>query len=227
MKQDGRDLLARFRELGPPRRPVSLQRWGVRRIALAFALLAAVLIVVPNVVGMLAPVHDLEITGTATCGTNNTMVLLAQAVPSATSLPCVATLPAGWTLGVVRIHNGRGTFWLDSDRGGDYAVAATLLPRERCDVSDATEVQSDQVGMRRFEQPLRLPPHLHSIRTYLFPGGCITYRFAFSGTDTAALMFDAENALDFEPREQLVDLVQDRSGLSLCGARAPRCPGGT
>ena len=37
MKQDGRDLLAQFRALAPPRRPISLQRWGPRRIGLARA----------------------------------------------------------------------------------------------------------------------------------------------------------------------------------------------
>ena len=31
MKRDGRDLLAQFRALAPPRQPISLQRWGPRR----------------------------------------------------------------------------------------------------------------------------------------------------------------------------------------------------
>ena len=34
MKQDGRDLVAQFRALGPQRRPISLQRWGPRRLLL-------------------------------------------------------------------------------------------------------------------------------------------------------------------------------------------------
>jgi tRNA A-37 threonylcarbamoyl transferase component Bud32 len=34
MKADGRGILERFRELAPARRPVSVQRWSVRRIAL-------------------------------------------------------------------------------------------------------------------------------------------------------------------------------------------------
>jgi hypothetical protein len=34
MKTDGRDLLAEFRSLAPPRRPVAIQRWSVRRIGL-------------------------------------------------------------------------------------------------------------------------------------------------------------------------------------------------
>ena len=40
-------------------------------------------------------------------------------------------------------------------------------------------------------------------------------------------MFDADNALAFQPRAALVDEVRDRSGLRLCGAGAPPCPGGS
>ena len=38
MKQDGRDLLAQFRRLAPERRPIAIQRWSVRRVALATGL---------------------------------------------------------------------------------------------------------------------------------------------------------------------------------------------
>ena len=44
MKQDGRDLVAQFRALAPERRPISLQRWGPRRILLVLALLFGVLV---------------------------------------------------------------------------------------------------------------------------------------------------------------------------------------
>ena len=34
LKDDGRELLERFRELAPPRAPITIQRWSVRRVAL-------------------------------------------------------------------------------------------------------------------------------------------------------------------------------------------------
>ena len=34
LKRDGRDLLERFRAMAPARRPIGLQRWSVRRVAL-------------------------------------------------------------------------------------------------------------------------------------------------------------------------------------------------
>jgi hypothetical protein len=52
LKQDGRDLVGEFRALAPGRKPVSIQRWSVRRVVrtAGFLLLAlvALLVVVNN-----------------------------------------------------------------------------------------------------------------------------------------------------------------------------------
>jgi hypothetical protein len=145
-------------------------------------------------------------------------------VPSATEVPCVATLPAGWELGGTHVERHDASFWLDSDRGGDKAVTARLVPRDECDVTGATPVPSDEVGTERFERPDRLHPALRSTRYYLFPGGCVTYEFAFDESADPALMFSAEQALAFEPRATLVEHVRDTTGLDLCGAGA-ECAG--
>ena len=81
LKKDGRDLVNQFRSLAPKRQPISLQRWGVRRIALMLVLLAGVLVVAPNVYGMFTPA-ELPITDDPTCGTNDVMTLMAQSVPT-------------------------------------------------------------------------------------------------------------------------------------------------
>src|SRR5205814_2484501 len=44
MKKDPRDLLGTFRALAPPRKPIALQRWGPRRIALALAVPVSLLL---------------------------------------------------------------------------------------------------------------------------------------------------------------------------------------
>jgi tRNA A-37 threonylcarbamoyl transferase component Bud32 len=229
MKQDGRDLLAQFRALAPPREPVSLQRWGLKRIALALGLVGGAVVGLQAVVNLVTPAHDLPVHEAPTCGTSEVMVLLAQSVPSASSVPCIAALPAGWRLGGVHIANGEGSFWLDSDIAGKRAVRATLLPARGCDVSGASPVPSDEIGMRRYEQPEQLPPRLRTTRYYLFEGGCVTYEFdlelsgATRGVGPGALLFAADSALAFQPRSLLVDDVHQRSGLALCGAGAP-CP---
>ena len=79
---------------------------------------------------------------------------------------------------------------------------------------------------QRIERPERLGTDLRSTRWYLFAGGCITYRFSFTGPATASLMFDADRALGAEPRSELVAAVRHRTGLRLCGAGVS-CPGGS
>jgi serine/threonine protein kinase len=46
LRADDRDLIARFRELAPQRRPVAIQLWSVRRVALTMCLVAATAIAV-------------------------------------------------------------------------------------------------------------------------------------------------------------------------------------
>jgi hypothetical protein len=81
--------------------------------------------------------------------------------------------------------------------------------------------------MHRFERPEQLPPALRATRTYLFSGGCVTYRFEFDSGDTASLLFDADGALAFQDRSKVVEKVRARNGLRLCGTGAPNCPGGS
>jgi hypothetical protein len=226
MKQDGRDLLARFRALAPPQRRISLQRWSPLRIGLALVVVVFVVFGVQASAGLLTPVHDLGVDGTPTCGNGNLMILSAQSVPSARLLPCIASVPAGWELGGIQIDDERARFWLDSDVAGHRAVQATLLPPDRCSVRGATEVPSDEVGVRRYERVRSLPPRLRSTRTYLFRGGCVTYEFDLHGAQTGSLLADADSALAFQSRRPLVTTVRDRDHLALCGAFAP-CSGGS
>ena len=225
MKQDGRNLVEEFRSFLPERRPIGLQRWSVRRVVLVAACVLGVFFAVNLVTDMLSPAHDLPLAGSPDCGTSDVMILVAQSVPSATSVPCIATLPAGWDLDEVDVRHNQSRFWLNSDRAGQRAVQVTLQPLEDCDVTGADIVPSDEVGAQRYERPERLPPSLRSTRYYLFDGGCVTYRFAFDKEATASLMFDADQALAFQPRGTLVEKVRETSGLALCGV-GEVCPGG-
>ena len=140
------------------------------------------------------------------------MILMAQSVPSATSVPCVASLPAGWKLGGVQIARTTGRVLARLRPRRDRAVEVTLLPPERLPVDDATEVPSDEVGMRRFERPEQLPPELRSTRVLPLPGGCVTYEFAFDG--------DADRVADLRRRQRARVPAPRRTGRR--GARRSR-----
>ena len=152
-------------------------------------------------------------------------VLLAQSVPSATELPCVAEFPAGWTFGGSDISSGLARFWLDSDRGGLHAVEVSL--RRSCDTSGAVEEQPapDEVGTRVFVRPDSLEPSFTGTRFLLFDGGCIGYAFHFSNGAPSTLAIEAVDALSLLPRATIVAEVAKDPGLILCGAEAPPCAG--
>jgi tRNA A-37 threonylcarbamoyl transferase component Bud32/membrane-associated phospholipid phosphatase len=220
MKRDPRDLLGSFRALAPQRPPVVLQRWSIRRIGLAVAVLAIAVLAVAIGEQTLVPVGNLGASA-PTCGTGHSMILSAQAVPSAAMLPCIAALPSGWSIGGADIASGHTMFWLDSDRAGPAAITVTLTAT--CDTSSALQIPSDQPGMRRFEHPLSLAPQFSDLRFYTFPGGCVTYRFAFAPGASPVLAGAADSALSFQPRSALVDFVRRTEGLALCG-RGAACP---
>src|SRR5205085_5000995 len=124
MKRDPRDLLGAFRALAPPRDPIALQRWGFHRFALACAVLGVTAAVTAVSVPAFFPARDIGAYSPA-CGTGHSMILSAQAVPSAALVPCVAALPSGWQAAGADIISGRARFWLDSDQAGPHAVTVT------------------------------------------------------------------------------------------------------
>ncbi len=221
MKRDPRDLLAAFRALAPPRKPIVLQRWSVRRVSLACAMLGATLIAVLIAGQAFRPAGNIGAYAPQ-CGTDHSIILAAQAVPSAAVVPCVASLPSGWQVGGADIGSGHARFWLDSDQAGLRAVTISLSAA--CDVSGARQIPSDQPGTRRFERPLSLSPQFADLRFYTFPGGCATYYFRFAPGMSPMLAIPVDGAVSFVPRATLVDYVRSTENLALCGRGAP-CPG--
>jgi hypothetical protein len=156
---------------------------------------------------------------------NAVFVLLAQSVPSATQLPCVTDLPAGWRYAGSDISNGLARFWLDSDRAGIRAVEVSL--RRTCDTAGAVEEQPapDEAGTQVLVRPTSLTPAFRGERFLLFPGGCIDYAFRFTSGASSTLAIEAIEALSLLPRATIVAEVLKDPGLSLCGAGAPPCTG--
>jgi hypothetical protein len=177
MRRDPRDLLGTFRALAPPREPIALQRWSLRRVGLAFTVLAVAFIALYVGAQAFHPVGDIRVTAQP-CGTGPSMILAAQAVPSAALVPCVAALPSGWQAGGADIVTGYSRFWLNSDQAGTPAVTITLSAT--CDVASARQVPSDQPATRRFDRLLSQRPQFAALRFYTFLGGCVTYRFNFA-----------------------------------------------
>jgi hypothetical protein len=221
MKRDPRDLLAAFRALAPPRKPIALQRWSIRRVGLAAAVFGGIALAAIIGVQAFFPAGNLGVYAPQ-CGTGHSTILAAQAVPSAAMVPCVEGLPSGWQVGGADIASGHARFWLNSDQAGDQAVTITLSAA--CDVSRAEQIPSDQPRTQRFDRPLSLRPQYTALRFYTFPGGCATYRFNFAPGKSSLLAIPVDSAVGFVPRTRLVDYIRSTEELALCGRGAP-CPG--
>ena len=152
------------------------------------------------------------------------LILEAQAVPSATQLPCIAELPIGWRFSGSQIDDAGATLWLDHDRAGIRAVEVGLA--EMCDVSSAVEVPPgpDEFGMRVYQDPESLNPFVGS-RFSVFEGGCIVTRYRFAAGSEPALVVEADRAVSTVARRDVVEGVAEELQLTLCGAEAPPCPG--
>jgi membrane-associated phospholipid phosphatase len=197
MKEDGRDLLAEFRELAPKRQPITIQRWSVRRVLL---IVATVLMVVGA--GSLGVALFFPTRGTVlhpSCGTARTMQLMAQSVPSATRLPCVGRLPAGWGLASAHIVRDSASITLRIGGGVLNPVVVTLT---------AT-----------------CPPAGDPTIEFLpVEGGCVTYQTSIpEGSSDTVPSFDPGGGLSFVERSDLVTIVEQKEDLTLCGADAPPC----
>lgn len=156
------------------------------------------------------------------CGEGDAGLLAAQAVPSATLIPCIGALPVGWSFGGFLARSGLVRFWLDSDRAGYHAMAIELA--RTCDTSGAVEVTGSGTGVRRFELRTGAEPRVSGSTFLSFTGGCVTMRYDFTRGAPTALLFEAQRSIELFPRKEIVALL-DAVDLHLCGAEAPPCVG--
>ena len=171
------------------------------------SLLAAVAVVLGGACGIpqrqAAPDCELPSDGT------ETLILLAQAVPTASRVPCVADYPQGWHFADLEVRSGGGWFTLDNDRAGVSAVRVELAPS--CDTSAFTEIASDEPETERFERVLSVEGRFRSIRAYTFDGGCVTYRFQFTQRGQA-LVNEVSAMLTFATRADVDASVRETRG---------------
>ena len=85
------------------------------------------------------------------------LILMAQAVPSASQLPCVEVLPAGWSVSNTFVRDGRARFALDSDRVGMRAVQV-VLERSQFGGDKVTRVPSTSLGCGALNRSARFGP---------------------------------------------------------------------
>jgi tRNA A-37 threonylcarbamoyl transferase component Bud32/membrane-associated phospholipid phosphatase len=213
MRAQDRDLHTEFLELLPERpRPIAIQRWSIRRIGLAVLTLLLAAVVLNIGWGLLIGDGGVENepiqAQNLRCEPHEPLLLMAQSVPSASLVPCVELLPAGWTLGDVFVGNGRSRFTLTSDRGGVLVAELTAS----CDLAGSAELTSERPGARRYLRIERNAGGVAMTRAYTFPGGCITQRLVAPEASRQQLASESSSALGFTTRDDLAAALRRDSG---------------
>jgi membrane-associated phospholipid phosphatase/tRNA A-37 threonylcarbamoyl transferase component Bud32 len=214
LRARGRDLHAEFIRLLPtPPQPIRIQRWSLRRIGLLAGVLLLVVVLVGNS-GVLFDRHLAIKTSLnsheLSCTRPQPLWLEAQSVPSAAMVPCVRSLPVGWTLADVAVNSGRSLLSFDNDRAGPGAMVVQLTAG--CDIQGATRVVVDQPGVLRYLRIGQLQPRFAATRLDVFPGGCVTTRLTAPKASRAELTSEAPLILGLTTRQTLRQALEQRSG---------------
>jgi hypothetical protein len=143
------------------------------------------------------------------------LLLMAQAVPTASQLPCVDmdNLTSEWMVTDVFVRNGRARFALDSIHQLDHHAVEVVLERT-CRFGKVTRVPSDHPGLQRYQEvnEIRSGQEFRGAIYYLFRGGCVTYRLDFRGGEQARPLGDVVLALGFVPRDAVAAALRKDSG---------------
>src|SRR5512132_999449 len=212
LRAHGRDLHAEFVRLLPsPPQPVSIQRWSLRRVGLmvAVVLLALLLFDQGVAIDYREPVETPTGVGNLACADLEPQWLLAQSVPSASLIPCLGPLPAGWSVGPVTVNDGRSVIRLNHDRAGTHVLIVQLTAG--CDTQGASQVDSNQPQVRRYQRIDRQTPRFEAIHFDRFPGGCVTTQVALPAANRAEVTGDLAPILHYTTRQALQQALDQRS----------------
>jgi tRNA A-37 threonylcarbamoyl transferase component Bud32/membrane-associated phospholipid phosphatase len=215
LRAQGRDLHGEFVRLLPtPPQPIRIQRWSARRIGL-LALVAVLLVFfVQQIAGGITSseagktplyIDDLG------CTHLEPLWLEAQSVPSASLVPCVRSLPVGWSLAGVTVNDGRSVLTLNHDRAGDAALVVRLTAA--CDPSGAVQGPSPIAGVRHSQRTESSAGGEFSATWYdQFPGACVTSRLHLTTDPNGEFAAQAPQVLGFTTRAALREELSQRSG---------------
>jgi tRNA A-37 threonylcarbamoyl transferase component Bud32/membrane-associated phospholipid phosphatase len=226
MRAQGRDLHAEFVRLLPaPPRPIAVQRWSARRVGLWLLVLLALIPAVPMAWAFAQastnPGGAAAVTGgNGSCTQLEELWLEAQAVPSASRIPCVQALPAG-IAAALHVRNGESVLEFsrasvnininvgDRPQASTEAGGVTIRLAAACGVPTAGQGQTVAPGVQRFQVSGSAGT---PVVVDVFPGGCVTYQPKPDIGPSAPLLDQAQRAVTYRTRDDLRQALRRHSG---------------
>jgi len=140
------------------------------------------------------------------------LAIVAQSVPDAAYVPCVAGLPAGWTFEGIEVSDAGAELRLESDRN-DRGVRVEL--RDRCDATDATPIAPRDEGVRTYQVIAAISPRVVGRVLDVFPGGCVITSYDFVRGRHVALVAELGQVVGLRTRLELSQELRSRLGITL------------
>lgn len=132
------------------------------------------------------------------CRSEPPTILMAESVPGAALIPCVRTVPEGWTYDTFEANDAAATFSLQ-EADGDGVLLVEL--RGSCDTAGSPKRVPGFPDVQRYRS--LEADGAHTVWTSTFPGGCsrvdLTFPVAPPSSDVARI----ERSISFIPRTEL------------------------
>ncbi len=141
------------------------------------------------------------------------LAIVAQSVPTASYLPCLAGLPPGWTTSAFDATQEGTSFLLNSDRSPGYPVTVQLTAA--CRPGGASLSPSRAPGVLTYTRLYSVTPRFAGRLFDVFPGGCVSYSFDFTQGLQVSLVEDVKQAVGLYPRQQLRVVLKEKLGVEL------------
>ena len=155
------------------------------------------------------------------CHAGRRLAILAQAVPTAAYVPCIAEQDSPWRFSRLKVEEGRARLslvYIDPS-----ARTARVELTRHCDTSGASALlpEPGQTDVRRFRRVPTLSPRLAGVDYAVFDGGCVTTRFDLPrNADASERLLDLDTTVGLYPRDRLSAELERDFDLDLDAAPA-------
>ena len=180
------------------------------------ARLTAVALVVLAAAGCGAGGSVTLVDATPECHPGRRLAVLAQAVPTAAYVPCIADEDSPWRFSSLTVEQGRARLslvYIDPE-GRSARVQLT----RRCDTSGASEQppEAGQADVENYRRASTLSPRRAGVDYAVFQGGCVTTEYDLPrNADASERLLDLDTTVGLFPRSRLSEELDEEFQLEL------------
>jgi hypothetical protein len=141
---------------------------------------------------------------TPECHAGRRLAVLAQAVPTAAYVPCIADEDSPWRFSSLTVEKGRARLslvYIDPE-----GRSARVQLSRRCDTSGASEQppEAGQADVEHYRRASTLSPRLAGLDYAVFEGGCVTTEYDLPrNADASERLLDLDTTIGLYPRSRL------------------------